>query len=383
MDTTAIRDRDLLNQIAAYAGAINRHQNKATGGVQRPGPSRHHVWTPYTAARAQHDTSTKQRPQSSRHRTLVLAGAKDHDNGNVDDTTHDAPRWVSSRARGHMTLTNAAIYDSATAKKLAARAEAREKRRQAKLRKKEAQESDRLKRLAQTTLTHEGITYRFNRKYNLLIRQNIEDVASRPTPLRTTIHGVVFLKSPKSDNLFRKSTVKLHAKGRNQTLRMRPCRYYCRDGVCRKLQAGGTCPYQHDPAVRAVCPSWLQGGCVDESCTLIHDGGTAHNLPDCIYHLKSGDAVGCTRQDCRYSHDRDPSVIQPVNCPDFARVGYCSRGGACTQRHVREGRIARVSIDNCNDEDDNEEEQDSDYSTDSFTEEDFDETAFDDDYIGL
>lgn len=423
METGDARNADLLRQIAAYAGAINRHQNRAGGGRHAPPASRHRSWTPYgTAPSAQpQGVGKKRKLQSSRHKTLVLgkrkpdasasdATASSGDGSKRDDATQSAPHsaaWISSRDRGHMTLTNASVYDASVANKLAAMAETRARRRAEKLRLREAREADRLRRLAQTTLVHGGITYRFNNRYNLLIRQDDDNTQGLPTPRETTIHGVLFLKSPKTNNLFRKTAVKLRAKGRNKTLRARPCRYYCRTGSCKKRDAGA-CPYQHDPAVRAVCPAWLNDACdlADDECPLVHRGGSLHNLPDCVYHLRMqhgalptdvalADAVGCTRQDCRYSHARDVAQLEDGVCPEFAKVGYCPRGGGCRKRHVRESRTRTkpsghggISDDSRLDTSDvatseHDAAEDTDYSTDSFEEEDFDENAFDADYVEL
>ncbi|CCG81535.1 protein of unknown function [Taphrina deformans PYCC 5710] len=159
----------------------------------------------------------------------------------MNDTLTKNPQWISSRDRGHMTLTSANAYDQATASKLSRINESREAKKKAKLLLRDAKEAERLKTLASTTLVHEGITYRFNRKANLLLRVTLDNTLTQPTPQRTFIHGVEFLKSPKSDNLFRKTTIKLNKTNKTtEKSALKYCKYYTRSGLCHSWRKAVT-----------------------------------------------------------------------------------------------------------------------------------------------
>lgn len=219
----ACEDEDLLRQIAEYAGAINRHHNRSSLGHLAQARSR-----PYSRPASSNGASrTLPAHGSTRNRTLVFSKPS---GGEDQEITNDSQRWISSRDRGHMTLTNATAYDATTAAKLARINEVRESKRKAKLMIREKKDAEKLKYLASTTLEHESIHYRINRKASMLIRIHLEDVAERPTPARTMIHGVEFLKSPKSHNLFRKSTIKLISKNKGTKKSKKYCKYFTRTG---------------------------------------------------------------------------------------------------------------------------------------------------------
>ncbi|BFZ56246.1 hypothetical protein PYCC9005_003290 [Savitreella phatthalungensis] len=352
------REQQLLEQIAQVAGAINKHNNRS---AVAKASSQHRVWTP---------GQTHNRPQqASFNRSLVLGQKR----------KAGAPtEWVSSRNRGHLTLTNVAVYDDKTARKLARLDEARSAARRERLRQREERERRELKQLAQTTLVHDGVTYRFNKRFNLLIRVNTD---GPPTPIETTIHGVVFLKSPKSENLFRKTAVKLlsqHRANKNKHLAGQ-CRNFCRTGVCRKNDKGQCC-FSHDRATRAVCRYWLRHECRHTKaadCRLIHEQANLHNKPDCTRHIHED-----ADDDCRFGHR---TIASPgLACKIFARTGWCPVGGACPRGHNRECTRRPCDDPKCRlDHPDRQRVDDFSDSTDTFSEEDFDEAAFDADFVHL
>lgn len=217
----ATEDAELLRQIAFYAGAINRHhnRNKSQPLLARPRSAR-----PYDRA----ESASFGRSRSTRNRTLIFSKPVE------SSSTIDAPTassWVSSRDRGHMTLTNAATYDASTTAKLSRINETREKKRKDRLMRREAKEAERLKYLASKTLEHAGITYKINKSATLLIRTSLDDLETNPTPSKTLISGVEFLKSPKSNNLFRKSTIKLRTRRASSQKEFRKfCKFFTRSG---------------------------------------------------------------------------------------------------------------------------------------------------------
>lgn len=391
-------DAELLKQIAEYAGAINRYETRERRSVHLAKSS------PY-----ERPPSRIRHKSNNRNRTLVLAGQREPDECSA--ARGPSATWISSRDRGHLTLTNAAVYESTTATKLARIGESREARRKARLLKRDAREAERLKSLISATLSHDGITYKINRKANLLIRINLEDVVLRPTPTRAIIHGVEFVKSPKTENLYRKTTVKLIAKQKTKDRKRKSyCKYYTRSGSCHHrfmamheiadvpgvCTKAKECRYLHDDKHRALCSHYLTHHGCDESrlCNLSHEP-VPENTPTCTHFLRST----CTKPDCKFVH---VSVSQnaPV-CPEFARNGYCAAGLQCGMRHAREcplysnkgactlkkcrlPHIARAGVtkqemttgERGEAEDQSDSESDSDYATDDYETEDFDETSF-------
>lgn len=214
-------ESELLRQIAQYAGAINRHK-------QHPSSTEGTRVRPYNVSRR--GAHTKQAAIASKNRTLVFAKGPSNTSEETD-TVSTSTQWISGRDRGHRTLTNASIYDTSTASKLERINETREARRRAKLIRREKKDAERLKLLVSTTLEHEGLVFRINKKANLLIRVDVDNVVARPTPKRTMINGVEFLKSPKTNNLFRKSTVKLMSKGNKKYKKSKKhCKFFTRTG---------------------------------------------------------------------------------------------------------------------------------------------------------
>lgn len=224
-----IENADLLRQIAQYAGAINRHHNRAE---HRPGDAVRRTRSSGVDSSRPFPRSLDRRGRlGSKNRTLVFSRVAELDDSRRSDS-ESAEQWISGRDGGHRTLTNAAVYDTATATKLARIEETRSARRRAKLVRRERKDAERLRHLISTTLEHDGVTYKINKKGSLLIRLTLDDVKERPTPKRTTISGVEFLKSPKSDNLFRKSVVKLMSRRRPARQTTKHCKFFTRTGQC-------------------------------------------------------------------------------------------------------------------------------------------------------
>lgn len=390
--TRTADEAELLQQIAAYAGAINRHQNSSYNSTRaRSQPYNKSATAPIAKSR------------TSRNKTLVFTSPLC---SNTDTST-----WISSRDRGHMTLTNSAAYTATTASKLQRIDETRALRRTERLRQKEAKEAERLKYLASKTLEHDGVTYLLNKNATLLIRTSLDDVETRPTPQRTMISGIEFLKSPKSDNLFRKSSIKLRSKRTKRDDRAKKfCKFFTRSGkyrdklvivflhidylvgICTNAKS---CSYKHDINHLALCSRFLTPqGCVFASCNLSHNP-VAENTPACLHYLRGA----CNKDDCRYMHtDVEADALV---CSDFARNGYCSKGANCAAKHVRECpsfsnsgackaekcRLPHVARANKKEAtttkiEDETSGSDSDTSTDSYESEDFDENAFND-YVKL
>lgn len=233
-------DADLLAQIAHYAGAINRHQQtmRAPSGPYAVLGERPRSLDRYVKNKAH-------RAGSTRNRSLVV-----NRRTGASEMVPAQSAWISSRDNGHMTLTSSVVYDASLASKIARSEDIRSAKRKAKLIAKEAREAERLKYLSLTTIEHEGIKYRLNKRANLLIRistgrerycrifvlilKGLDDVLTNKTPLETTINGVAFMKSPKSENLYRKTTVRLHSKRLNQDQNQsasKHCKYFTRTGT--------------------------------------------------------------------------------------------------------------------------------------------------------
>lgn len=99
----------------------------------------------------------------------------------------------------------------------------------------------------------------------------------------------------------------------------------------------GSCPFgtkcrlgHHDANKIALCPSVLRGiKCVSgDQCSLSHDA-SPERTPYCIFHLK----FRCNRDGCPYIHSAVD--LDALVCTDFALMGYCQTGSACTFLHLR------------------------------------------------
>jgi len=122
------------------------------------------------------------------------------------------------------------------------------------------------------------------------------------------------------------------------SLRRRPCpnclarlreNTNSRLGTCPH---GNRCRFTHDINKLAICKDYLRHGeCAagEEACNLSHDP-TPNRVPTCTHFIRGN----CTKSDCRYAH-LHVSPSAPV-CRDFATLGYCDKGGHCTERHVTE-----------------------------------------------
>ena len=116
-------------------------------------------------------------------------------------------------------------------------------------------------------------------------------------------------------------------------------RLHCLEALCRNTDCFlGTCPhgnrcrFAHDINKLAICKDYLRHGeCAagEEACNLSHDP-SPNRVPTCTHFIRGN----CTKSDCRYAH-LHVSPSAPV-CRDFATLGYCDKGGQCTERHVTE-----------------------------------------------
>ncbi|KAK9727895.1 hypothetical protein K7432_001462 [Basidiobolus ranarum] len=96
-----------------------------------------------------------------------------------------------------------------------------------------------------------------------------------------------------------------------------------------RCSKGTKCPFIHDPQRVAICTKFLRGACKDEECPFSHNI-TPERVPLC-YHFQKGK---CTNQDCPYLHVKvNPDA--PV-CKAFMNEGFCPNGKSCKERHVWE-----------------------------------------------
>lgn len=106
-------------------------------------------------------------------------------------------------------------------------------------------------------------------------------------------------------------------------------------GQCKR---GLSCPYTHDASKLAICPGALRpSGCNQPAgmCPLSHTL-SPQRVPHCVHYLRSGSRTCRNGDNCLYVHPGvsvDISQNSPV-CLTFARVGWCSNGKECVQRHT-------------------------------------------------
>ena len=80
----------------------------------------------------------------------------------------------------------------------------------------------------------------------------------------------------------------------------------------------------------AICKTLIyKGSCSDEFCAVSHEP-SPHNMPSCL-HFQQG---RCTKDDCRFIHVNVGR--EATNCVAFGTLGYCEKGSACTELHLRE-----------------------------------------------
>jgi hypothetical protein len=94
---------------------------------------------------------------------------------------------------------------------------------------------------------------------------------------------------------------------------------------------GPRCPYIHDASKVAVCRDFLRNGHCSQGqfCDLSHDL-TYERIPACVHFLRGN----CSKQPCKYPHVHvNPAA--PI-CKVFTKLGYCSKGVSCQERHVFE-----------------------------------------------
>jgi hypothetical protein len=270
-----------------------------------------------------------------------------------------------------MTLTHAPRFAQAAEQTIATSRATKRQKLHDRLLLQEAREAAQLRKLEQTTLEHEGITYRISKRAHLLIRQTPEEEGP-PTPLQTEINGVLFLKSPKTSNLFRKTTVKLHAQRRhaNKTLAKR-CGHFTKRGFCSRKECGQL----HVPGQVAICPFYLRGACTKEACLLSH-APSANNTPQCTRFA----ADGCTVEACRYMHVETSTSKEAPLCVPFNKIGWCDAGLACTKQHMLRKRTHKSAAPL---QQDVEDADSSSSDSDILEEQDFDEDAFKQDFVHL
>jgi hypothetical protein len=97
-------------------------------------------------------------------------------------------------------------------------------------------------------------------------------------------------------------------------------------GECRRHG----CQNEHDPEKMSICKNLLyKGSCSDEYCAVSHEP-SPHNMPSCLHFLQGR----CTKDDCRFIHANVGR--EATNCVAFGTLGYCEKGSACTELHLRE-----------------------------------------------
>ncbi|ERF68548.1 hypothetical protein EPUS_04646 [Endocarpon pusillum Z07020] len=158
-----------------------------------------------------------------------------------------------------------------------------------------------------------------------LLRTTDTSTLTKPTPKEAVVSGVIFKRS-KNGNLVRAAVA--HQGRTPQIGKAKLCRQYTSTGRCSR---GDKCFGIHDAARTAICPSVLRGiDCpAGEDCDLSHES-SSKVAPTCLHFLRGM----CTKHFCPYSHAPvDPSA--PL-CRGFSYLGYCEKGSACGQRHLRE-----------------------------------------------
>jgi hypothetical protein len=137
--------------------------------------------------------------------------------------------------------------------------------------------------------------------------------------------NMVFTREPEGYIRQGRSGKSLVLNTRRKEKKPRYCGFYTRYGKCPNA---GRCPFQHDPARRAICPRFLQNRCKKGlACKLSHTPNQ-HNMPHCV-HFQKGN---CKNDPCIYIHVR-VSQDAPV-CKAFAMEGYCQKGLTCDEKHI-------------------------------------------------
>ncbi|KAF2096928.1 hypothetical protein NA57DRAFT_78517 [Rhizodiscina lignyota] len=349
-------DEDLKRRIASLAGRINQDKRRESG--QQPSYGYHGNWapqrgTPYGIRRA--GRGHYHQP-SFRNRTLVL---KNGDSGNdpelatdpseTDNLGETEPSWVTKHDR-HLQLINTEVYDKITQQRTKDMQETRTARKKADDAKELASLGDHFANTAgdlgnqreqRQEININGVRFRVQDGGSKLIRASgpssalslnisadcLDDPNSiRLVPRGHTIAGVTFYRS-KNGNLYRSGLVKAETK-KPKAKSTELCPVFTTTGSCLN---GPNCRFTHDPNKVAICKDFLaKGSCPHgDNCDLSHDP-TPNRVPACIHFLRGN----CTNDDCRYAHVKvNPGA--PV-CRQFATLGYCEKGVACDERHVKE-----------------------------------------------
>ncbi|GAB7342589.1 hypothetical protein MBLNU457_g0762t1 [Dothideomycetes sp. NU457] len=368
----------------AYQGSSYKAATYHAPTYQRPAP----YW-------AQQQYAPRPAPQKHRNKVLVIHNATAQTPEHVEQKeTLDKPTagGVTVRDRGHMQWTNAAIFDQRAQEKQKAME-------QTALTKKRERDQRQRNRVIKHVKTHAPTTtgqphemviadlrFRVASDGSKLIRifgktkreqsykvagLNIADGPNKnveSTPKQHKVAGVLFQRS-KNGNLIRSSLVKKQRYFKFNVGKIEPglitfssrnaekksaklcpsftstgtkTSYYHitdhrRQGASMRSKPctcpqGNRCRFAHDINKLAICKDFLRHGeCAagEEACNLSHDP-TPNRVPTCTHFIRGN----CTKSDCRYAH-LHVSPSAPV-CRDFATLGYCDKGGHCTERHVTE-----------------------------------------------
>ncbi|KTW28428.1 hypothetical protein T552_01689 [Pneumocystis carinii B80] len=309
-----IRDIAILNEIAAVAGAINRHKHKR-GEIENKN-AENLSFKPHSYL--------KNPRHRSRHMSLVISTR--HSDTNVNNETQSVSTgWIQKKDR-HFQLINASIYDSTVKKRVKAIEETRlqKKMKQEEISKKNKYKGARVNEMKELMI--DGVKFYVKKNGYKLIRAEDNDPFME-TSKKAVVSGSVFWRT-KNGNLWHTSLIKSKIGDKSPTKKSEKyCQYYTRTGKC--LQ-GKSCSYKHDPDHVAICPLFMKGKCPNKNaCDLSHEP-TPHRVSACLHFLRGQ----CLNKNCLYAHVRvNPSA--PI-CRAFAIDGYCEKGIECREKHLRE-----------------------------------------------
>lgn len=338
-------DAALMARIAALAGRINQQRQGADPSTASlPSPNNRHSsprWEPYG--------QRPQRPSPAhpphRHRTLVVnnttpnkkdaAGAHPTESHGIKP-----PGWVSTRDRGHLQLTNTAVYGQRAQEKQKAieeTARAKLQRRNEKQKKAVLHHVQQAQRSVAATVDVDaprvmlvgGLAFHVAPDGSKLIRVpgerrmmthigadhlKLADGANKAqsTPKQVKIAGVLFHRS-KTGNLLRSGLVKRQ-------------RYRTSPRESRSGQLTSVRRQEKTKKSTKLCPSFTSTG-IDTFQTHLPGIGNSpipSYLGKCArQHLLTALAGSCVHGDrCRNTHDIDKVAI----CKDFLRTGQCAAG---------------------------------------------------------
>ncbi|KAI9809048.1 MAG: hypothetical protein M1825_002337 [Sarcosagium campestre] len=352
-------EQDLLLKISQVSGQINLHKNNSapTAADRHPPP-----WTAHRSSTRgmRRGRGGRVNPPQHRNRTLILNNTSstvttvdsskpeaDRGASAAETRTSDslgATNWIAKHDR-HRQLINASVYE----KEISLRAHDLEESRKLKARRRDEREksqiSRHLKRLATQSrdsmtptsiaaapakdfeININGHSFKVTAGGSRLVKVTDGTKPAHATPKKAIVGGITFVRS-KNGNLYRLGMVKARKGAAFVKKSTELCVTFTSTGLCSK---GPHCPFVHDSNKVAICRDYLQkGSCPSgDSCDLSHEA-TAERVPACLHFLRGK----CSNVHCRYAHVRvNPAA--PV-CRAFARLGYCSKGAGCAERHVHE-----------------------------------------------